>query len=79
MLALHPECQQKAAAELKDVYGTVDATIDLESLNKLTYLDMVIKETMRLFPVVPVGARVATEEFSIGNFYSEAVLFVRNL
>ena len=67
MLALHPEVQQKAAQEIKEVFGTVDAPIDFESLNQLTYLDMVVKETMRLFPVLPVSARVASEELEIGE------------
>lgn len=67
MLATHPECQKKAVTELKEIYGTADASTDYESLNKLTYLDMVIKETMRVFPVLPISARVASEEFMIGN------------
>jgi cytochrome P450 len=67
MLALHPEVQQKAVQEIMEVFGTVDAPIDFETLNQLPYLDMVVKETMRLFPVLPVSARVSSEEFDIGR------------
>lgn len=67
MLAMCPEAQQKVVEELKEIYGTADEMIDFESLNKLTYLDMVVKETMRLFPVVPISARKSTGEFQIGK------------
>lgn len=68
MLATHPEVQQKVVNELKEVFGTAGATIDFSSLNKLIYLDMVIKETMRLFPVLPISARVSTDEFDISKW-----------
>jgi cytochrome P450 len=67
MLALHPEIQDKVVRELKQVYGTADATINYNNLNSLTYLDMVVKETMRLFPVLPISARKVTDEFDIGE------------
>lgn len=67
MLALHPEVQEKVVRELKEVYETADATIDYNSLSKLKYLDMIVKETMRLFPVLPLSARKTTEEFEIGK------------
>ena len=67
MLALHPDVQHKVVQELKEVYGSVDEAIDNESLTKLVYLDMVIKETMRLFPVLPISGRKSTGELDIGK------------
>jgi cytochrome P450 family 4 len=67
MIALHPEVQEKIAQELKEVFGTVDAPVDYDSLNQLVYLDLVLKETMRLYPVLPVSARKSTDEFEIGK------------
>lgn len=67
MLAQHSEIQRKVVQELKEVFGTADTTIDYESLSNLTYLDMVLKETMRLFPVLPVSARKSAEEIEIGK------------
>lgn len=67
MLAMHSDVQQKVVQELKEVFESADATIDYDSLSKLTYLDMVLKESMRLFPVLPVSSRKATEEFQIGD------------
>jgi cytochrome P450 len=65
MLAMHPEVQQKAVDEIKEVFGTSDESIDYETLNRLTYLDYVVKETMRLFPVLPVSARETTAEVEV--------------
>jgi cytochrome P450 len=67
MLAMFPEIQQKVVDELKEVFGTADVPIDYDSLNRLTYLDLVIKETMRLFPVLPVSARKSTGDVEIGK------------
>lgn len=67
MLGLHPEVQQKAAEELAHVFGSSEENISSESLSRLNYLDVVIKETMRLFPVLPLSARQSTGEFDIGK------------
>lgn len=74
MLGMHPEVQEKVVVELKEVFGDADTAIDYNSLGKLPYLEMILKETMRLFPVVPVGARKSTSEFQIGeaNNYANA-------
>lgn len=68
-MAMHPEVQESVVSELKEVLGEfdVDSSIDHTALNKLTYLDMVIKESMRLFPVVAVVARNVTNEFKISK------------
>lgn len=67
MLALHPEVQRKVARELTSVLGTADEPLTYSSLSKLVYLDMIVKETMRLFPVLPLSARQSTDEFEIGE------------
>lgn len=74
MLGMHPEVQEKAVDELREVFGDADTVIDYNSLSKLPYLEMILKETMRLFPVVPISARKSTGEFQIGeaNNYANA-------
>jgi cytochrome P450 len=52
-LAMNPDIQGKVRRELIEAFPDPDQ-IDLVKLLKLPYLDAVIKETMRLFPVVPV-------------------------
>ena len=67
MLAMFPQVQQKVVDEMKEVFGDAETQIDYDSLNQLTYLDLVIKETMRLFPVLPVSARKSTGDVEVGR------------
>lgn len=56
MLAIHPVVEQSVMDELKEVFGdqTADFDITMEHINKLIYLEQVIKVTLRLHPVVPI-------------------------
>jgi cytochrome P450 family 4 len=53
LLATHPEIQERAYEELKEVFFSDDIEINLENITKLDYLERVIKESLRLCPVVP--------------------------
>lgn len=54
-LARNPQVQRKACDEIKIVIGDdVNKAITLKDLNDLQYLELVIKETLRLFPSVPM-------------------------
>lgn len=68
MLAMHKRVQKKVVHELREVFSTADAPIDNEILNKLSYLEMVIKETMRLFPVAAFTLRTASENFELNKY-----------
>ncbi|CAL1678402.1 unnamed protein product [Lasius platythorax] len=70
MLANFPEIQEKAYKELLEIYGVEtprSAPVKYEDLQYMDYLDRVIKETLRLFPVVPVVARQLTEDLRMGE------------
>ncbi|XP_072763504.1 cytochrome P450 4c21-like [Anoplolepis gracilipes] len=70
MLANFPEIQEKLYKELWEIYGTKtskSAPIKYEDLPHMNYLDCVIKETMRIFPV-PAVMRQLTEDVKIGEF-----------
>lgn len=66
MLAMHKDMQQKVFDEIDLVYSGTDGIADYESIHKLDYLDMVIKETMRLFPVLPITGRETEDEIELG-------------
>ncbi|KRF99612.1 uncharacterized protein Dwil_GK25786, isoform C [Drosophila willistoni] len=67
-LATHPESQQKCFEEIKSVIGTdVQTPVTYELLNKLHYVELCIKETLRLYPSVPLLGRRVVEECEING------------
>ena len=63
LLGRNPEVQKKLHEELDLVFGgdkTCDVTFD--HIKDLTYLDLVIKETLRLYPPAPFIARNLEED-----------------
>ncbi|MBD0741473.1 cytochrome P450 [Streptomyces sp. CBMA152] len=67
LLGRHPDAADRVAAELDQVLGE-RAAPDYGDLRRLTYLDMVLKESMRLFPPGPYGARETTEDLILGPY-----------
>jgi cytochrome P450 len=53
-MALHPEAQRKAQAQLDEVVGK-DRLPDYEDINSLPYIQAVLKELLRWQPVTPLG------------------------
>lgn len=64
-LALHPEVQEKAYQEIMTFFPAEDTLIDTKSLSQLEYVERVIKESLRLAPAAPTGAREAMEDFEL--------------
>ncbi|XP_065091254.1 cytochrome P450 4d1-like [Ochlerotatus camptorhynchus] len=65
-LAKHPAIQQKVYEEIICIVGKDPRErIELSHLHELSYLEMVIKETLRLFPSVPLIGRRCVEEVTI--------------
>ncbi|XP_072745744.1 cytochrome P450 4C1-like [Anoplolepis gracilipes] len=70
MLANFPTIQEKAYKELWKIYGTKSpqsTPIKYEDLQYMDYLDRVIKETLRIFPTVPLFSRQLTEDLKMGE------------
>ena len=66
LLSQHPEAESRLHAELAQVLGERLPTTD--DLRHLVYTDMVIKESMRLYPPIPSIAREAKEDLMIGGY-----------
>lgn len=66
VLALHPNVAEKIRQELAEVL--TDSEPDMRALSKLTYLDAVIKETLRLYPTVWRVERRAAVTHMIDGF-----------
>ncbi|XP_032663022.1 cytochrome P450 4C1-like isoform X2 [Odontomachus brunneus] len=71
MLANFPEIQQKVYEELLEIYDTQDpksVPVDFKDLQHMNYLECIIKETLRLFPPVPLIGRQLNEDLQIGGY-----------
>nr|XP_003221648.2 PREDICTED: cytochrome P450 4V2 [Anolis carolinensis] len=68
LLGSYPEVQRNVHKELDEVFGDSDRPITMDDLKQLRYLESVIKESLRLFPSVPLFARTFTEEVHIKGF-----------
>ncbi|XP_036313639.1 cytochrome P450 4V2-like [Pipistrellus kuhlii] len=68
LLGCYPEVQKKLDNELDEVFGNSDRPVTLEDLKKLKYLECVIKETLRVFPSVPIIARELNEDCDVGGY-----------
>ncbi|QBS45192.1 cytochrome P450 [Nocardia sp. CS682] len=67
LLAQHPDVADRVAEELADVLGDRPAP-DYADLKRLTYLKMVLEESMRLYPPGPYGAREISEDLRVGEY-----------
>lgn len=67
-LSQNKEVQQKVFEEIRDVFGDDPRSgVTLRQLQELKYLEMVIKESMRIHPPVPIIGRQLTEDTLIAG------------
>lgn len=64
MLALHPDIQDKAYQEISTI---ADKKLFSEESLKLEYLDRVVKETLRVYPVASILFRKSADDIQLGN------------
>ncbi|KAL4708511.1 hypothetical protein ACJJTC_014119 [Scirpophaga incertulas] len=57
LLGSHPDKQEKAYQEILDVFGDSDRDVEKADISRLVYLEAVLKESMRIYTIVPVVAR----------------------
>ncbi|PQQ04864.1 cytochrome P450 CYP736A12-like [Prunus yedoensis var. nudiflora] len=67
-LMRHPKAMKKLQKELEDVVG-LERMVEESDLEKLDYLSMVVKETLRLHPVAPLLAHAATEDCTVNGYH----------
>ncbi|EFX88345.1 hypothetical protein DAPPUDRAFT_311474 [Daphnia pulex] len=68
LVAKHPEHQKSVTQELDLIFGDSDRPVTAHDLTRLKYLECCIKETLRLYPSLPVVARYLTEEVQVGDY-----------
>lgn len=62
----HPEARQRLRDELDEVLG--DRQVQYDDLVDLPYTEAVIKESIRLYPPVPMTLRETTEAVDLGGY-----------
>jgi Cytochrome P450 len=67
MLAMHKNIQEKAFNDTKSFFESFDDEMTLQDLNNLPYIEMVLKETMRLFPAASMVGRYSTGSVQLGR------------
>ncbi|XP_039314247.1 cytochrome P450 4C1-like [Solenopsis invicta] len=65
LLGNNLEHQEKVHDELEEVFGDSETPASVKELSQLKYLDRVIKETLRIFPSVPVISRELVEDVKL--------------
>jgi cytochrome P450 len=59
--------QKNIQKELDSIFGHSDRIVTLEDVNRMYYLERVVKETMRLFPPAPFLRRSVDEDIKLGR------------
>ena len=68
LIGAHPEVQSRLHEEMDGIFGDSDRPATMDDLRDMKYLECVIKETLRIFPSVPIFGRQLQEDTEICNF-----------
>ncbi|CAK1577862.1 unnamed protein product [Parnassius mnemosyne] len=68
LIGSYKEVQDKICNELEEVFVQSDRDVEKQDLPRLTYLEAVIKESMRLYPLGPVLSRRLDKDLKLRNY-----------
>lgn len=66
-LATNPEVQKRCWEEQHEIFGSDKREPSREDLQEMVYLEMFIKEVLRLYPSVPYISRTLTEDLKLSD------------
>ncbi|XP_017037854.1 probable cytochrome P450 313a4 [Drosophila kikkawai] len=68
LLAMFPEYQEKAFEEIRSLFpDTGDFEVTYNDVQQMVYLDLILNESMRVVPPVPVVSRQTSQELKLSN------------
>ncbi|EEF47716.1 cytochrome P450 CYP736A12 [Ricinus communis] len=67
-LLRHPRVMKCLQKELETVVG-LDRMVEERDLPNLTYLDMIVKESLRLYPTLPLIPRKCVEDITVNGYH----------
>lgn len=65
-LAINQDVQQKLYDEICEVYSDESVEVDYDNIGSMKYLDMVVKESLRVFSPIPISIRETIDELDVG-------------
>lgn len=69
LLGLHPEKQRKVQKELDEIFqGDTERDITTGDLTRMKYLEFCVKESLRLYPSVPLIGRILDSDLVIDGY-----------
>ena len=69
VLATHPDVEERVIAEIDEITGgDPDYDLQYDDLLSMTYITQVIKETMRVYPPMPVSIRRSLKDGMLGRY-----------
>lgn len=68
LLAQNPDCQEKCEEEIERIFGDDNRAPTMQDLRDMRYMEMCIKESLRLYPSVPLIARKLGEEVRLAKY-----------
>lgn len=68
-LSRNKDVQNSLYQEIVDAVGTENTELTSLQLRELKYMDMVIKETLRITPPIPLIERKLEDEFVSGKYF----------
>lgn len=66
-LALNPDIQGKLRHEIQQGIANNEGKLDYDLLFSFHYLEMVVKETLRKYPIIPAMLRKCNKDYQISN------------
>lgn len=70
LLAMNQDAQDKVVIEMENIFKSEDDEVDEDALSQMNYLDLVIKESLRLLPVALVIGRQAKKNIELSKKFS---------
>lgn len=67
-LGVHPEWQERVHDEMVSIFQGSNRGATVQDFSDMKVLDRVIKETLRLFPSVPIIGRTLSEQVQLGPY-----------
>uniref|UniRef100_A0A7E4VT74 Cytochrome P450 n=1 Tax=Panagrellus redivivus TaxID=6233 RepID=A0A7E4VT74_PANRE len=68
LVAHRPDIQERLFDELRGILEDSDDDVTVEDIGRMRYLEQCIRETLRMFPVVPIIGRVLSEDTQVGDY-----------